>query len=295
MTGTIEYHVLVEGGPGRLGESSLWCPRTRRFWWVDIVAPKLHAFDPADGTYTTYNLPGTSLGCCILRAAGGFVLALDQTLHSFDPQQGTLAPLVTPEGGRPLNRLNDGKADRRGRIWIGTMNRQVYDPDGSLYRVGSDLSVDHQFDDVVIPNSIAFSPDDRVFYFSDTRRATIWAFDFDLDLGRIFNRRIFSDTRNHPGRPDGSTVDAEGFLWNAEVMGGRLVRYAPDGRIDRVIGLPVPRPTSCGFGGDRLDTLYVTSMSAGLSEEQFAQAPLSGGLIAIDAGVRGLPEPFFLG
>ncbi len=118
------------------------------------------------------------------------------------------------------------------------MNGQVFEPDGGLYRVGADLTIEHQFNDVIIPNSIAFSPDDRVFYFSDTRRTKIWAFDFEIDEGRISNRRVFADASGHPGRPDGSTVDAEGFLWNAEIMGGRLVRYAPDGRIDRTVELP---------------------------------------------------------
>lgn len=291
----IDYQVIASGAAGRLSESPLWCPRSRRLWWVEALGPSLYGFDSASGAQETFELAGRVIGCCVLRAAGGLVLALDQTLQAFDPQRRSLVPLVTPENGRPRNRLNDGKADRAGRIWIGTMNGEVFEPDGSLYRIGADLTVEHQFDDVVIPNSIAFSPDDRVFYFSDTRRMTIWAFDFDVDEGRISNRRVFSDTSRHPGRPDGSTVDAEGFLWNAEIMGGRLVRYAPDGRIDRVVELPVPRPTCCAFGGDNLDVLYVTSMSVGLDAAQLEGAPASGGLIALDVGVRGLPEPMFAG
>ncbi|MGD0563173.1 MAG: SMP-30/gluconolactonase/LRE family protein [Roseiarcus sp.] len=291
----IDYDPIVAGGPGRLGESPIWCPRAGRLWWVDVVQARLQSYDPRTGRHDVRQLPAGSLGCCALRAGEGLALALDRTLQAFDPATGALAMLAAFEPTMPLNRLNDGKIDRRGRFWIGTMNGQAFEPDGSLYRVGADLTIERQFNDVIIPNSIAFSPDDRVFYFSDTRRTKIWAFDFEIDEGRISNRRVFADASGHPGRPDGSTVDAEGFLWNAEIMGGRLVRYAPDGRIDRTVELPFDRPTSCAFGGDGLGILYVTSMSVGLDADQLARAPLSGGLIAIDVGVRGLPEPRFAG
>ncbi len=290
-----EFTVVAPGGAQQLSEAPVWCARTRRLWWVDVVRARLNSLDPSSGVRDAFDLPGKAAGCCVLRAAGGLAVALDDTLHAFEPSTGALVRLVAPEDGQPLNRLNDGKVDRGGRLWIGTMNTQAFDPDGGLYRIAPDLGVEKQFGDVIIPNSIAFSPDDRTFYFSDTRRFTIWAFDFDLGEGRIANRRVFADASGHPGRPDGSTVDAEGFLWNAEIMGGRLVRYAPDGRIDRVVAVPVPRPTSCAFGGEGLETLYVTSMSMGLSDAELALAPGSGGLIAFRPGVRGLPEPAFAG
>lgn len=291
----IEFSMIAPGGMQQLAESPVWCGRTRKLWWVDVVRARLHGFDPASSARDVFDLPGKSAGCCALRAAGGLAIAVDDALHGFDPPTGALARLVAPESGRPLNRLNDGKADRRGRLWVGTMNAQAFEPEGGLYRVAPDLGVERQFGDIIIPNSIAFSPDDRTFYFADTRRFTIWAFDFDLQEGRIASRRVFADARDHPGRPDGSTVDAEGFLWNAEIMGGRLVRYAPDGRIDRIVELPVPRPTSCAFGGAALDTLYVTSMSVGLSDADLSHSPCSGGVFAFDPGVRGLPEPMFAG
>lgn len=290
-----EFIVAAPGAAGQLSEAPVWCGRTRRLWWVDVARARLNSLDPASGARDAFDLPGKAAGSCVLRAAGGLAVALDDALCAFDPGTAALTRLVAPENDQPLNRLNDAKADRRGRLWIGTMNAQAFEPDGALYRIAPDLAVERQFGDVIIPNSIAFSPDDRTFYFSDTRRFTIWAFDFDLAGGRIANRRVFADTTGHPGRPDGSTVDAEGFLWNAEIMGGRLVRYAPDGRIDRVVPTPVPRPTSCAFGGDGLETLYVTSMSIGLGEAELAAAPGSGGLIAFRPGVRGLPEPAFAG
>lgn len=295
MIGTSDIQPLVNGGPGQLSESPLWCGRSGRLWWVDVVGARLHAFTPSSGQHDIYQAPGRFSGCCLLRANGDLVVAVDQTLHAFDSSTGTFTPLVAPEPHLGANRLNDGKIDRQGRIWIGTMNASVFEPHGSLYRVVPDLTVTKQFGEIIIPNSIAFSPDDRTFYFADTRAMTIWAFDFDVGDGRLSNRRVFSDTRAHPGRPDGATVDAEGFLWSAEIMGARLVRYAPDGRIDRVIALPIDRPTSCAFGGDGLATLFVTSMSIGLSDQQLLAQPCAAGLFALDVGVRGLPEPRFAG
>ena len=143
------------------------------------------------------------------------------------------------------------------------------------------------FDGVTVPNSTAFSPDDRTLYFADTPRHVIWAFDFNLHAGMIGERRVFADLTLRRGLPDGSCIDAEGFLWNAEYGGHRLTRYAPDGRTDRTIELPVINPTCCCFGGENLDTLYVTSESAKLTPGQRAQHPLSGKLLRLRPGVRG--------
>ena len=151
------------------------------------------------------------------------------------------------------------------------------------------------FDGISVPNSTAFSPDDRTLYFADTPRHAIWAFDFDIAAGAIANRRVFADLTARKGLPDGSCVDAQGFLWNAEFAGTRLTRYAPDGRVDRTVELPVTSPTCCCFGGATLDTLYVVSSTHRHTAEQRAAEPCSGGLLALDVGVRGLPEATFGG
>ena len=166
---------------------------------------------------------------------------------------------------------------------------------GNLYRLGADRSSRKFLDGISVPNSTAFSPDDRTMYFADTPRHTIWAFDFDIAAGTISNQRVFADLAARKGLPDGSCVDAEGFLWNAEFAGKRLTRYAPDGRVERTVELPVTSPTCCCFGGDTLDTLYVVSSTHRHSAEQRKAEPCSGGLLALNAGVRGLPEAMFGG
>lgn len=279
-----------------LGEGCVWCPVTKQVWWLDIRKPCLQSYDPVSRDHRVYPLPGQHCGCVALRKSGGFALALDGGLHGFDPASGKLQALVHAEPNEAGNRYNDGRCDRRGRLWIGTMDIAVRRSSGSLYRISADRSVLRLFDGITVPNSIAFSPDDRTLYFADTPRHVIWAFDFNLYAGMIGERRVFADLTGRRSFPDGSCVDAEGFLWNAEYGGYRLTRYAPDGRIDRTIALPVTNPTCCCFGGEALDTLFVTSAwPATLPQDNPAIPAMQGGLLALDVGVRGLPEAAFAG
>jgi sugar lactone lactonase YvrE len=286
----IEIACAVEAHDA-LGECCLWCPVTRRLWWLDIRKPCLQSYDPASGEHRVYPLPGRFCGCAALRKSGGLAIALDNGLHGFDPQSGKLDFLIHAEQV-PGNRYNDGRCDRHGRLWIGTMDIDIKRPSGNFYRIGPDRSVLRLFDGITVPNSTAFSPDDRTLYFADTPRHVIWAFDLDIDAGAISNRRVFAATGT--ALPDGSCVDAEGFLWNAEYAGHRLTRYAPDGRVDRTIELPVTSPTCCCFGGANFDTLYVTSATPA-PKPGHAPAAMEGALLALDVGVCGLPEACFGG
>jgi sugar lactone lactonase YvrE len=280
----------------QLGECPIWDPRTGKLWWVDILAPCLQSYDPASGEHRRFPVAARAVGSFAIRAKGGLALARDDGLHAFDPETGTSQPLVDPEPDLPDNRLNDGRADRRGRFWVGSMSMQdERTPAGGLYRIDPDLQVTRMLGDVKIPNSIAFSPDDRTFYFADSREQLIWAFDLDIDSGDIANRRVFADVRGGRGGPDGSCVDAEGFLWNAHFATSRVVRYAPDGRVDRFIEFPATNLTCCAFGGDKLDVLYVTSAKIMLKPDALAAQPMAGALFAVYPGVRGLPEAAFAG
>lgn len=289
----IRMECVVEGR-NRLGESPVWSATEQRLYWVDSRGPSVHRLTPQAGLVESRDLPHV-VGSICLRRGGGLVLAMQSGLHFYDFETAMLAAIADPEADQPENRFNDGRCDRRGRFWTGTMNDTRRDPTGALYRLDPNLSAHRIRDDIVVPNSICWSPDDRLMYFADTYRDMLMRYEFDADDGAIRNPVQIADTSGVAGRPDGSTVDAEGYLWNAMFGGGRLVRYAPDGRVDREIALPVTQPSSCSFGGPNLDTLYVTSATQRLSEEELARQPLAGGLFALDVGVRGLPEPEFGG
>jgi sugar lactone lactonase YvrE len=222
-------------------------------------------------------------------------VALRSGLHLLDFTGGGLERVCAPEPDRPENRLNDGRCDRQGRFWVGSMHDRGGSPTGSLYRIDPDHRSHRVRDGITVPNGLAWSPDGRVMYFTDTPSRTILAYDFDGDTGMPGASRVFARVPDGAGYPDGATVDAEGFLWSAHWDGWRVTRYAPDGRVDRVLELPVQRPTSCAFGGDRLDVLYVTSASNGLAPEDLARGPRAGGLFAGEVGVCGLPEPRYQG
>ncbi len=286
---------VVVKGTDRLGECPLWCDREQVLWWVDSRGPSLKRWNPADGQVRNTVLPSV-VGSVAFRERSGEMLAALQTgIHFLDPASGALHAIAQPEAHLPENRFNDGRCDRAGRFWSGTMSDAKREPTGSLYRLSADLSCKLIRSDVIVPNSLAWSPDNRTMYFADTYRGMIRAWDFDLASGDVSNERVFCDTAGHPGRPDGSCVDADGCLWNAEYGGWRLVRYTPAGKIDRVIELPVANPTCCCFGGADLDTLYVTTATQRLTPEEISKQPLAGSVLAVRPGVRGLPEARFAG
>jgi len=211
------------------------------------------------------------------------------------PATGHTTPIVTPEPERTENRFNAGKTDRQGRFWAGSMHDPETEPTGSLYRLDGDLSCRRVVEGLVCPNALGWSPDGRTMYHADTCYRTVWAWDFDPDRGDIAKRRLFVQVPAADGAPDGATVDAEGFVWLAHWDGWRITRYDPTGRGDRVVRLPVQRPTCPAFGGPGLDVLYVTSASINHTEAEHVRQPWAGGLLALDPGVRGLPDARFLG
>jgi sugar lactone lactonase YvrE len=279
-----------------VGESPVWSPREQVLYWVDITGQKIHRFNPKTGVNDTFSLPQpvTAVG---LRRKGGLVVTLRKDFAFFDPESGALKLLSDPEKEKPYDRFNDAKCDRQGSFWAGTMDGVQWNvPSGSLYRLQPDGKVTRMQGDCICANGLAWSPDDRLFYFTESFRYGIYVYDFSPEAGSIANRRLFASVDPKAGGfPDGLTVDAEGFVWSVHNAIGRVVRYSPAGETDRVIEMPVPRPTSCIFGGENLDVLYVTSATETMTPAQIAEAPLSGGLFAVVPGVRGLPEPEFAG
>lgn len=279
-----------------LGEGAVWDVEDARLWWVDIKGGLIHRFDPVTGQNEAFDF-GEQVGCLARRATGGLMLATQSGFWSFDPETGARAQITDPEAHLPGNRFNDGTTDLQGRFWAGTM-KDGGTPvrAGSFYRMDLDLSVTLWQGGIFTANGLAFSPDGRKMYFSDSNVdvRTIWVADYDTDTGTPHNAQVFFDTRAVAGRPDGGTVDADGCYWMAGVSGWQVYRITPDGKLDLTIDMPVERPSKPMFGGAGLDTLYVTSIGSGLATDR--PQPQAGSLFAITGlGVTGLPQTRFAG
>ena len=278
-----------------LGEGPMWSPRDGALYWVDILTPSIHRYDSVQHLDTEIKL-GSMVSVAIPKATGGLLVATPSGLMTFDDDSKRLTLLCHPESERAGNRYNDGKCDRMGRLWIGTLDMGTAANRGNLFRVDSDGSWKKMASGFTVANGLGWSPDNRAMYFTDSMRRVIYAYDFDLHSGEITNRKTLITLDPSDGTPDGLTVDEDGCLWVAIWDAWRISRYSPDGQELMRIKMPVPRPTSCCFGGANLDTLYVTSASVRLNADALASAPLSGSLFAIRIpGVRGLPETTFAG
>jgi sugar lactone lactonase YvrE/DNA-binding IclR family transcriptional regulator len=277
-----------------IGEGPVWLEKTGRLLWVDVLAPAVLIGNPADGTYRSVPAPEV-IGCIVPRRRGGFVAASRSGFKAVDLDSGTFTALVATESDLPSNRFNAGKCDRLGRFWAGSMSLAAAPNKGTLWRLDPDGGAHAMATGIHVSNGLGWSPDDRRFYHTDTPKREIYVYDFDLASGTIENRRVFARVPEDAGFPDGIAVDAEGFVWSAQWDAWRVTRYAPDGRIDRVLHLPVPRPGSLAFGGPGLTTLFITSARARLSAAQLAEAPLSGSVFAFEAGVAGQPTVAFAG
>jgi sugar lactone lactonase YvrE len=276
-----------------VGENPLYDEARHRLFWIDVrETPAIHAIALSSGAESTWRMR-EDIGSIALAGDGRLLAALRSGFAFFDCGSGAMTPIVDPEPELPHNRLNDGKCDAAGRYWCGSMNPESGTADGGLYVLERDLACRKVLDDLVTPNGMAWSDDGATMYLADTRRGCIYAFAFDAKAGTLGERRTFADLGAMPGGPDGATLDADGFLWSAQVDGGCLVRYAPDGKMDRVVRLPVSRPTACGFGGPDYRELFVTTATRGLSDDDLRAEPLAGRVLVLDVGVAGRPPiPF---
>ncbi len=280
-----------------VGESPFWDHRAGLLWWVDIPAGLVHCHDPAGGNRTWEW--GEAVGCLAPRERGGLLLATRSGFHCFDPDSGERKAIADPEADLPDSRFNDGATDPRGRLWAGTTSeRGDGEARGRFYRLDPDFSVTMHFDRYYMTNGLAFAPGGERLYFSDSapQVRTLWRCDYDPDSGEAGVPRPFFDTRPFAGRPDGGTVDADGCYWMAGVGGWQLLRLTPDGEVDRVIDLPVERPTKPMFGGRDLDVLYVTSSARGITPGTESRQPQAGGLFAVTGlGATGVAQKRFAG
>ena len=285
---------LVVDAHATIGEGSLWNSAGQVLYWVDIMGCKLHVHDPSGDPDRVTDL-GQPVGTVVVRASGGLMLALKDGFAAFDPASGELDLLHDPEAHLPENRFNDGKCDPAGRFWAGTMAIDPVEGAGALYCMDTDLSVRKMLGQVSISNGIVWSLDGARMYYIDSLRYDVLAYDYDAETGNIDNERIAFRVPREVGLPDGMAIDAEGMLWIAHYDGSKVCRWHPgSGEILQTIELPVSKTTSCAFGGPDLDTLYITSGSLGMTDEEKEREPHAGGLFAARPGCRGV-EPFQFG
>ncbi|GCE11144.1 gluconolactonase [Tengunoibacter tsumagoiensis] len=267
----------------KLGEGPIWSEDEQALYWVDILNHTYSRFDPISDKQDTTKV-GIAIGVMAFRQAGGLIMATKEGFAYWDKAQKKLDYLARPLGDDPTMRFNDGAVDCKGRFWAGSMGNG---PVGILYRLDPDGSLHEMLHGVSIANGIGWSPDNTIMYFTDTPLKKIFAFDFDAETGSISHQRVFVDSTSEDGVPDGLAVDSQGYIWSARWDGSRITRYAPNGGIERVITMPVLRPTSCVFGGRNLDELYITS--AQTEDQDRRNFPLSGDLFRLKTGIRGLP------
>lgn len=289
---------MIVDARNAVGESPVWVPQENALYWVDIPNGGLQRWSADTGHVHAWKAP-EMLACIARHSRGGWVAGMESGFFHLQPHSdGSLdSDLLAPvEHCRQDMRLNDGRCDRQGRFWAGSMvlNMGLNLPEGRLYRyaAGQTGVIEAQLDGFIVPNGLGFSPDGKTLYLSDSHPSVqlIWAFDYDTETGTPSNRRVFVDMHHYYGRPDGAAVDAEGCYWICANDVGLIHRFTPEGRLDRSLQVPVKKPTMCAFGGSRMDTLFVTSIRPGDDQDPHS---LAGGVFALNPGVKGLPEPIF--
>lgn len=289
---------LILDARNATGECPVWHSGEQALYWVDIPARTLNRWSALNNQVHSWEAP-QMLACVASYGDGSWLAGMEDGLVRIRPQEdGTLASqrLADVEHARPNMRFNDGRCDRQGRFWAGTMFMDMAKTSavGALYRYSSGQreALSASVTGMIVPNGLGFSPDGALMYLSDSHPSVqkIWVFDYDVDSGTPLNRRLFIDMNQHPGRPDGAAVDADGCYWICGNDAGLIHRFTPEGKLDRSLAVPVKKPSMCAFGGRDLDTLFVTSIRPG---GDLSDQPLAGGVFALRPGVQGLEESLF--
>jgi len=278
-----------------LGEGPVWDEVNQKLWWVDILSGKLYKYDPATAMNLSFDI-GEHIGAAALRKNGGLAMALNSGFYFFDERSEEKTPVSDPEYHLPGNRFNDGKCDPNGRFWAGTLNYDLANAAGSLYCLNPDLTVEKKLTGITISNGLAWNGLGDKFFFIDTPTGDICSFQYDKESGDISSRSVITHIYKKSGYPDGMTIDTDDKLWVALYGGGKVIQINPkNGKIEFEIQLPVPKPTSCTFGGKDLNKLYITTCREHMTREDLKKFPESGSLFRADLPFRGLPVHRFAG
>lgn len=286
---------LVYETRAALGEGPVWDDRRHVLYWLDITNRIVHIFDPSTQVNRRISI-NQPAGCLAPTAGGDLLLGMEKGFGILNLESKAVRSLIDPEGHLPSNRFNDGKCDRQGRFWAGTMSMEKTEGAGSLYCLFPDMTFRTMISGVTTSNGMAWTGDQTTYYYIDTPTLKVEAFDYNPETADISRRRTAVNIPSGQGKPDGMTIDEEDMLWIAHYGGGRVTRWEPaTGKLIATLELPAPNVTSCTFGGLHLDELYITTARQGLTEEELAKHPKSGSLFRAEVGVKGTPAPIFVG
>jgi sugar lactone lactonase YvrE len=277
----------------QLGECPIWDDRLGVLLWIDIDGRSISRFDPTSGSTSRRTIPGRPGSMAMTDDPELLLVAAEHQIGFLAWSTGEFSPWIDVEAGGGPRRLNDGACDRLGRFWVGSMHEDGSESIGVLHRVAPGGATSIFKDGIGVSNGLAFSPDGTTMYFADSLANVVWAYDYDQETGTPSRERVFNDFSGLPGSPDGSCVDEDGCYWIACYLGSAVVRLTPRGDLDRIIDLPVSKPTKPAFGGPAHDVMYLTSIGGGGSHPVPNEPGLNGRLLSIEMNVRGIPEPHF--
>ena len=291
-------YTLVSEAQCETGESPVWVAEESALYWLDIPVGKIYRWHASSDALSQWQMP-EMVGSMAMCTHGGWIVAMETGIYQVQLNpNGACTHTKLADVEHPIQpmRFNDGRCDRQGRFLSGTMfnDTKAGKNVGSLYQFGNGHQLTRLMDDLIVSNGLAFSPDGRTMYLADTytSRQTVWAFDYDVDTGTPHRQRVFVDMHQHLGRPDGAAIDADGCYWVCATDAGLVSRFTPEGKLDQSLAVPTAKPAMCAFGGDNLDTLFVTSLRrSGISAEE---DPYAGRVFALQLGVKGLAEPMFM-
>ncbi|WP_226669833.1 SMP-30/gluconolactonase/LRE family protein [Metabacillus litoralis] len=278
---------LVIDSKSTLGEGPSWDEKEKVLYWVDILQKKFYQYNPISKENKEVVVEQL-VGAIAPKKDGGIILALQNGLYSYDFQQNMLKEIHNPEAHLPDNRFNDGKCDPAGRFWVGTMDIDAKKGAGSLYLLDQKYRISKKLENLTISNGITWSPDNRFMYFIDTPTRQVVRYDYDLLSGEIKDPKVVITLKEGTGDPDGMTIDQDGMLWVAQWGGYGISRWDPNqGKQIDFINVPAANVTSCSFGGEKLNDLYITTARIGTSEEDLEKYPHAGGLFKLKTNING--------